>query len=165
MKRSSLILPFCLALFALLFGSVFFPNLRLIAFAPFLAITFWKRSFFTSLWIAALSGLIVDLLTSQVRFGLFSLSYCLTALLLYGRAHKFHEQKPFSLVFFSVFISAVFSLTHALLLALFEGGLPISFLLLSREVFLMSIVDAFYAFFWFTCPLMVYNYRKKVRVS
>lgn len=165
MKRSSLIFPFLLALISLFFSSAFFPTLRLIVFAPFLAITFWKRSFFYSLWIATLSGLMIDLLTTELRFGIFSLSYCLTALIFYGRAQKFHEQKLLSLTLFSVLIAAGFSFIHALLLFFFHQRLPTSFLLLSREIFLMSIIDAFYAFFWFTCPLMIYNQRKKIRVS
>ena len=73
MRQVPLYFPFSLALFFALFGTVFLPHVRLLAFSPFLAPLYNRSSFTASLWIASLCGLAVDLLSSEFRLGIYAL--------------------------------------------------------------------------------------------
>ena len=67
-----------------------------------------RTSLLTSLWLAFLSGLIIDLLSAELRFGTYALNYSLATLILYNQKRHFFEDKPlsplplFTLFFFSL---------------------------------------------------------------
>ncbi len=149
--------PFFLALFSALFGTVLFPDLRLIAFAPFLAFAFMRTSFVTSLWLAFLCGLIIDLLSAELRFGSYALNYCLTTLILYKQKRHFFEEKMLSLALFTLFFSLISTLLQLMLLK----EVPFTWKLALADLFGMPIVDALYALFWFTLPMKAIAYLKK----
>lgn len=86
-KRLDITFGICL-LFALGLP-VLFPLTRLTFFAPFLIIAYYKASLKKCLWVALLCGVIVDLLSSYTRFGLYSVDYCLTTALLYPQRRNF----------------------------------------------------------------------------
>lgn len=156
-----LFLGFVLALSALFLNSLLFPAIRLIAFAPFLALVFQKKTFLASLWIALGCGLLMDLCTTDVRFGLFSLGYLLTALLSYKQRHLFYEERVLTLSFYATLISAIFSILQFSLMTLFNRSLTFTPLVALNNFLLMPIVDGIYAFFWFTCPLFIYTLMEK----
>lgn len=156
MKKTPLIIPFCLALFAALFATVFFPHSRILSFAPFLAIVYMRKNFATSLWIAALCGLILDLLSSQLRFGLYSLNFCLTTLLVYHQKRHFFDDKPLALSLFTALISCISSAVLLFLVCIFDKTFPFNWTLIVSDLIGMSIIDAIYAFFWFTCLIKLY---------
>jgi len=162
-RQVSLLFPFCLALFAAAFASALLPPIKLLAFAPFLAILYNTVTRPTALWIALLCGLGVDLLSSELRLGLHALNYCLTTLLLFKHKRHFFDDKPLSLSLFTLLISAVSTLLQILLIALFEHTLPLSGQLLITDLVIMPLVDAIYAFLWFSCPIMLYLSIKKVQ--
>ena len=141
-----MIFPFLLALAALFF----FPTLSV--FTPFFAIVFQKKTFLQSLWIAALCGLLIDLLSSHARFGLFSLSHLLAAATTYRFRRHFFEEKFFSIPLYTGLIALSLSVFQSLFIC------PLGFLTAS---FLMPLADMVYAFFWFTCPLMIYPLCRK----
>ncbi|NGX37574.1 MAG: hypothetical protein K1000chlam2_00730 [Chlamydiae bacterium] len=147
-----MIFPFLLALFALLFSTSIFPFLRLLVFTPFFAIAFQKKTFLQSLWIAALCGLLVDLMSSNTRFGLYSLSHVICAGATYRFRRHFFEESILSIPLYTGLISFTLSLIQTLLIypSLF-------FSLFFTSCLLMPLADVAYAFFWFTCPLMVYH--------
>src|SRR6185503_489210 len=97
--------PFFLAFTVALVGTVFFPSIRLFAFAPFLALVFMRLDFVKALWTSAATGLIVDLLSSQMRFGAYSCCYALTAFLVYHQKRHFFSDKPLALSLFTALIS------------------------------------------------------------
>lgn len=162
MRQVPLYFSFSLALFFALFGTVFLPHVRLLAFSPFLALLYNRSSFTTSLWIASLCGLAIDLLSSEFRLGIYALNYSLTTLLLYKQKRHFFEDKPLALSLFTILISIVSTILQLLLISIFDRALPLSGKLLITDLIIMPIVDAIYAFLWFSCPMMLFLYIKKI---
>ncbi|HKZ00135.1 MAG TPA: hypothetical protein VJ112_03105 [Rhabdochlamydiaceae bacterium] len=162
MKQVSLLYSFALAVSAALFGTVFFPNLRLMAFAPFLAIVYNRLALTPSLWIATLCGLALDLFSSQMRFGFFSLSYALTTLLIYQQKRHFFDDKPLALSLFTALISIAATCIQLLLSCLFDKQVIFSWKLVMSDLIGMPMIDALYAFLWFTLPIRLYLHIKQV---
>ncbi len=160
MKKPPLYFLFFLALFAALFSSVFFPSIRLAAFAPFLAISYYRLSYPKALWLSYLCGFILDLCSSS-RLGLISLSFVLASALLYFQKRHFFEDKPSALALFSASVAAALALTELFLLYLFDKSLPLSGASFTTEVVLMPLSCGLYAFLWFTCPMRLYTYIQK----
>lgn len=157
MRKVPLILPFLLALFVQLYGSLFLGPLRLIAFAPFFAIAFQRLTLLQSLWMSALIGLLVDLSSSSLKVGFFSLTYTLTSWIAYKQKSHFFEDKPLSLSLYTTFISCLASALQLTLLTLSPSRLPLDPPLVLSDLVAMPLIDGLYAFFWFTCPLGVYT--------
>jgi len=162
MRKIPLYYPFALALFATLFGSVLFPKVHLSTFAPFLAIVYHAAPISRALWIALGCGTILDLLSSELRFGVYALNFVLITLLLYPQKKHFFEDKPIGLSLFTALIAASSTLLQLVLAHLFDRGVPFSSSVIGIDVLLMSVVDGLYAFLWFTCPLKLYTYIKKM---
>ncbi|MBS0604083.1 MAG: mreD [Verrucomicrobia bacterium] len=162
MRQIPLLFPFSLALFVALFGTAIIPHIKLLAFAPFLALLYNRKSFQTSLWIGSLCGLGLDLLSSEFRLGLHALNYCLTTLLLYKQKRHFFEDKPLALSLFTLLISVVSTVLQLVLISVFDRTLPLSGKLLITDLAIMPVVDALYAFLWFSCPIMFFLHVKKI---
>ncbi len=136
--------------------------MKLFAFSPFLAIFFNCSNFQRSLWIASLCGLMIDLLSSEFALGLYALNYCLTTLLLFNQKKHFFDDKPLALSLFTMLISIVSTVVQWVLICIFERGLPLSGKLLLTDLVAMPLIDAAYAYVWFSCPMMLYLHSKKV---
>lgn len=162
MRQIPLYFSFSLAFFAAVFGTVFFPFLHLSFFAPFLALCYHASNLSKSLWIAVVCGVILDLMSSEFKFGLHTLGFVLATLVLYPQKRHFFEDKPLALSIFTVIIAAGLTLLQFVLIHLFDRGISFSALTFLTDVILMSIVDGLYAFLWFTCPMRLYIYIKKV---
>jgi rod shape-determining protein MreD len=162
MRQASLIFSFSLALFFAACGTVFLPRVHLLAFSPFLALLYNNTSFIKSLWIASLCGLIIDLLSSEFRFGVHALNYCLTTLLLFKQKKHFVEDKALALSLFTVIVSVVSTLLQFFLISIFDRALPFSGKLIITDLIIMPIADAAYAFIWFTCPMKLFAHIRKI---
>jgi rod shape-determining protein MreD len=162
MRKIPLYFSFSLALLAAVFGSVFFPYLHLSFFAPFLALSYHAATLSKSLWLALLCGVILDLISSEFKFGLYTLTFVIATVVLYAQKRHFFEDKPLALSIFSSIIAAVLTLLQFVLVHLFDRGISFSTLTVLTDVIFMSIVDGLYAFLWFTCPMRLYIYIKKV---
>lgn len=152
--------PFILALCVALLGTCLFPSVRLIAFAPFLALLFMRANFLSALWISALTGLLLDIFTSQMRFGSYSFCYCLTALFTYHQRRHFFADKPLALSLYTALIACVCTLLELVMQSAGSGKLAFTARLILVDVIGMSLVDAIYAFVCFTLPMKIYNYLK-----
>lgn len=157
MRSRPLVFPFCLSFFALLFAPLFFPTIRLVAFAPFLVFVFLRRPFFPSLWIATFCGLLVDLCNTDTRFGLFSLTYLVTASICYRINAYFFEDSPLSISLYTAFIASVFSIFQMIFLSFFHKSLPFNWQVAFTNFLFMPLLDALYAFIWFSSPLVLYT--------
>lgn len=153
---------FLLALTVAIVGTVFFPAIRLFAFAPFLALVFIRSDFVTSLWMAAVAGLVIDLLSGQMRFGAYSLCYCTTAALVYHQKRHFFVDKPLALSLYTALIASVCSTLELVSLYALDVHPPLNMRLFLTDVIGMSLVDAVYAFLCFTCPMKIYPYLKRL---
>lgn len=162
MRKVPLTVPFFLALAFALFGNLFFPYLRLSAFAPFLAILYNRVHFSRALWIAFGCGLIIDLVSSHTRLGLYGLNLVLTTAALFPQRKHFFEDKASALALFTTLIAALSVLIQLFLIHVFDKGIPISFKTLLSDVVLMSLFDGLYAFLWFTSPMRLYTTIQKV---
>jgi len=162
MRQIPLYFSFSLAFVAAVFGNVFFPYLHLSFFAPFLALCYHASTLSKSLWLSLLCGLILDLISSEFKFGLYTLTFVLATLLLYAQKRHFFEDKPLALSIFTSIIAAALTLLQFVLIHLFDRGISFSALTFVTDVIFMSLVDGLYAFLWFTCPMRLYIYIKKV---
>ena len=145
MKQVPLLFTFALALIYALFGTALLPGLHLAVFAPFLAITLMRKNFVPSLWIAALTGLLLDLMSTHARFGLYALNFCLTVLLLHQQKKHFFDDRPFALALFTALISSVSTLLQYVLLSLFDKKLTVTFGSAMSDLVGMPLLDGVYA--------------------
>lgn len=158
LKKAPLWYPFILALFCVFFGSIILPDFRLIAFSPFFAIVFQRTSYIKSLWICFLCGLILDTFSSQQHFGMYAVCYVLVAGISYSQKKHFFEDKPLALSLFSGLIASISGAALLLLSSMFGRQFPITLEVILSEIFATPILDALYAFVWFTVPIRIYLY-------
>jgi len=144
-----ILLSLTLSLLALIAGQVFFPGFPVLVFAPFCILIIRTKSQGFSLWAATLVGLLYDILSVSAYFGLYSLCYVLTALLVSLFCPRFLKS---SLPLHTMAFSAVYALVHLALFQSFWG--PLAF---ASSLLIMPLVDGLYAFFWHSLPLLLYN--------
>ncbi len=160
-KRNNLvIIYYLLATFSALFLSSILPGFKLIYYSPFLVILFFNTTYPKTLWLASLAGLTIDLLSSTT-FGINAINYTLTAALLY-RFKQFFNDKPINLSIFTLIVSVVYSILQILLLFIFDKGILISWGWIVTDLLFMPLLDALYAFIWFSCPIILYEKTKKI---
>jgi rod shape-determining protein MreD len=156
MRRLPLWVGFSIAFIMALLEGALFPELRLLPFAPFLALSYYRLSFPGALWAALGTGLLFDLMTSEMRFGFYALNFLLVTIIFYHQKKHFFEDKS---VAFSLY-TALISLGSTLLLFPFHD-LSFSLPSLFSDLIVMPLLDGVYAFLWFTTPAKLYNYLKK----
>ncbi len=160
MKLLSLWIPFLLALLFTLMGTAFFPEIRIWTFAPFFAILYHRVSLSKALWISFFCGLLIDCLSSQFYFGLFSLNHVLATFFLYGQKKNFFEDKATAFTLHTILI-AVFLSFFLMLFSCWSHEIAWSMPLIFSDLILMPLIDGLYGALWFTCPLSVILYFKK----
>ena len=158
MKNIPLWFPLSLAILYTLYGSALFPELKLITFAPMLAIVYQRKPYLLALWISLFCGLIVDTVSSQYSFGLYGACYLLTTMLCYHQKKHFFEEKPSAISFFSGLISSVFSFVLIVATYIFQKPVAVSFELTVSDCIISPIFDALYALIWFTVPMKGYSF-------
>ena len=148
--------PFLLACSFFLIQILTAKAVNIIAFAPFLILLFRSTPMLSCLWTAFFCGLIVDLL-SFGPFGVFSLTYTVTCMILYKQRKTLQDDH---LVIFSLFntaFSIIFTTLHIALLFMLGSGFPLNFSLLFVDIILYSFLDGLYALFWFYLPLKFFS--------
>lgn len=143
---------------------VFIPSLRLVFFAPFLVLMFYKKPFTQCLWLAFGCGLFMDLLAPYPRLGVLALTYCLASIGVYRAKARFFEDSSISLpimTFFFVVISTIFEL---FLLKLFTSGPTLSLRWIITDLLMLPLVDALYAWIWFALPAHLLR-RRPIRAE
>ena len=161
LKKTPLFLTFILSCLFLVIGTVFFPFIRFWSFSPFIAVFLYRTSFLKGLWLGFLSGLCMDLFSSQFPFGFFSATHSLTVCLLFKQKRHFFEDKMLSFSLFAALISCVLSLFLLILNPMLGNLIQPSFLTYISDLIIMPIVDGFYAFFGFVFPSYLYATLKK----
>lgn len=153
MIRFPLWLAFLITTFSLILSSIYLPNLRILWFSPCLVLVYQKKNLATSLWIATVLGLILDLFSFSTRMGLYSLLMGVTSLICFPIRMRLFEGRFFSLSIYTAMISAVFGFLELLQFPHLIG--PIN--LLSITV-ILPWIDALYGLLFFSCPLLLLNY-------
>ena len=136
-----LIFFFIFALFVLILqgGGVFFVPFH--AFLPWVCLCILKKPG-QGLFMAALAGAMIDLL-SDCPFGVYPISYTLTAAILLRFRLRFLYTNPLHFTVFNVFGSLVASVLELFFLFLFDRRVPISGQWILCGV---GIMDGLYAF-------------------
>ena len=129
--------------------------------APLIPLVLARYSLAKSRWAALFIGLFMDLITSSAPFGLYSLCFTLTSAFLYKHRRHFFIDKAIGLPSFTFFGSLLSTCIFLLLLALFGAPIPITKQSILADFFFMPALDGVYAFLWFNCPVIAYNYIKK----
>lgn len=154
-KPLSFVLPWTLLI--VLCFPVLLPNWRIMAFAPCLVIIFYQKPLLTSLWIATVCGLLLDLLSSHSHLGLFSVSFCLTTALLYGQQKHFFADSISTLPLMTFFFSVISTTIQAMMLYAFEGKNVFSWSWATTDLLIMPLLDATYGFICFQLPWILFG--------
>jgi rod shape-determining protein MreD len=140
---------------------VLFPLARLTFFAPLLIIACYKTSLKKSLWLALLCGIIVDLLSSYTRFGLYSVSYCLTIAVVYQQRRNFFADSLSTLPIMTFFFASLSTLIMAFLIYSIENKNTLSWGWVLTDLLVMPTFDAIYAFSFFILPALFFGKRQR----
>ena len=139
------------------FATAFFPHIRLVPFAPFLALIIMEKKLIHALWIAAACGLFLDLLQYQDHFGLYALGHVLATLVLYKQRRLLFFHKQFSLPLFATLFALIASGIHYLSL-IFTGTPPFtSWGWLIADTFSTSLLDGLATALFYSLPFELYH--------
>jgi rod shape-determining protein MreD len=135
-----------------------FPSFKIFYLIPFLVRSFYVKPLSICIWLAIGVGFLIDLLSTHMRFGLMSLSYALTALLLYRAKKHFFEDRlttlPIMTFFFSMIAAA---LQWMLLLILDRHIIPLSFTFILTDWVAMPLLDMAFAAISFSLPIFLFG--------
>lgn len=160
MKKPPLWPFFIISFFFAFYSAALLPTYAFLPFAPLIAMALHRLSFPKSLWLAAGSGLIMDLLSSLCPLGFHALISVVVVLCLY-RFRAIFVEKALGLCSFTFIISLLSTLFNRVFLALFGISLPLAWKSCLTDFVIMPFLDSIYAFLWFSCPLMLYHFLRR----
>lgn len=155
LDRKNLLFTCIVTLFFSVAMPVLLPQWRLNYFAPFIIILYYKKTYQMCLWGSFLCGLVIDLLSADLRIGLHALDYCVTTAILYRhRTHFFADSLttlPLMIFLFSVIATAV----QLILINVFEHSAEVSWQWVLTDLLYLPLFDALYGFVLFILPAVV----------
>lgn len=147
---------FFVGLAATLLMPALYPSLKLFYFIPFLIRSYYLKPLSTCLWFSLLVGLILDLLSANVRFGIYSFNYLLTTYVLYRMKRNFFEDSFIAMPSMTYFFSTISTLIQiVLLLILNRQVIPLSFRFVVTDVFLMPLADTAFTLLVYSFPTLL----------
>ena len=158
-KRLDLIFLFTLLL--TLITPSLFPYVKLSFFSPFLIITCYKKRLLSSLWIAVACGLILDLLSSQTRLGVYGLTFCFTLILLYPQKQNFFADSLTTLPIMTFLFASLSSLMMAIVFYSIDMKNVFSWHWVMTDLIAMPAADAAFAFSCFILPALLFGKRRR----
>lgn len=159
LSRKNLLFAFFITLCFQLVVPSLFPQLKLKFFVPFLILAYYQRDLLCSLRYSFFCGLILDLLTAPTKFGLYSLSYLLTTILLYPQRLNLFADNMMTLPIMTFLFSALSSLFELCFLLIFGKPIPLSFQWIFSELLIMPLADTLYSFLVFIFPFYTLGRR------
>lgn len=147
---------FFLAVAMALMQSALFPSISLSAFAPFIALACICAPFRIALWLAALAGFCNDLLGSD-PLGIHTVSAVLVSALLHRFRLRIFKDLALQLCLFSALIAIFTLIFEIIVLFLFDRHISIEGKSLVLDFIEMPFINAAYAFFWFTGPILLWE--------
>ncbi len=140
---------------------LFFSTAKLLYFSPFLVFTFYRCRKIDSLWLALVCGLIVDLLSIQMRFGVHALSYTLTVFLLFDLKNYLFEERWTTLPLMTLLFTFLLNFIQLLVLFYFSSAYsyPLKWMIL--DLFLASMHNLFYTTMAFS--ILFYFFPSKLK--
>ena len=161
LSKKSLVGAFFFGLLGALFHPSTFPFSHINYFIPFIIISFYQKNFLQCLWIALISGVIIDLLATHLPFGITALNYCVATLILFPRKQHFFADSILTLPTMGFMFSFVATLNLFFLHQLFLNPFSMRVVWIGTDLILYPIIDAFLAFFCFTLPSLLHQPKRK----
>ncbi len=158
----SLFSPFLLALLMTIGGKALFPSISFDFFVPFLAMVYCTVSFEKAVGIAIGSALLLDLISSEFRFGFYGLNFFLITLIVHKRRRFFFFDKKSSLVLLTMLIAALSSFFQLFLFYLFDSSISFPVREILKGSLLVAFLDGIYGWIWFLVPMALYAHLKRV---
>lgn len=152
--RRSLVFLTATAAFMLLPGLS--PEARLCFYAPFLVTCYYQSSYMASLWNSVFCGLIVDVF-SDLPFGFNAVGYFLTTLFLYRQRRHFFSDRSLTLPLMTAFFALLSTCMLWMLFYLLGEKPRLTWKMVPGDFFAMPLIDALYAFFFFTFPRSLFG--------
>lgn len=159
LDKKKLRIAFFLSLLLTLGMPSIFPMIRLFFFAPVLIIAMYRYSLISTLWLGLFCGLILDLLSSSSRLGIYSMSFYIALVLLYPQKKNFFADSLSTLSIMTFAFSSISTIAAALILYIVDIDNIFSWRFILCDVFLMPLADAFYSFCVFTLPAWLFGKR------
>ena len=154
----------CLALLATLTMPLLYPALHVLFFLPYLAACCYRHTRQRCTAHAIGCGLVIDCLSSSVRFGLYTTLLALTVWLCYPMRRHFFEERPSTLPLMTCIFSLCWNALFGLTACLTMPDLALGRLWIFTDLIGMAIIDALYAYVCFSLPLMlVYALRRRLK--
>lgn len=150
------IASFFLSLIAYFLKLTSFPMLPILPFIPFLALVSLLKPFSKALLLVTLVGFLVDLLSSD-PLGIHAINYALCLLICFRIRTLFSLESPLQLVLYSALYSFVSTQLQIGLLFLFDRRIEFLGKWWLLQWISLPLIDAMYAFVWFTGPLALYR--------
>ena len=161
LARKRLDVAFVLCLLATVSTPLLAPSMRLQFFSAFLVIAFYKKTLVKCLWFALICGLIIDLLSTQPRLGIYALGYSLTTILLYSQRRHFFADSLSTLPLMCVFFSILSTVFMIFLNYFMEFNMTLSWGWILTDLLIMPFADGLFAFICFILPPLLLGKRPK----
>ena len=161
LQAKSLSLAFIVALLLTLLVPAVAPAWRLSFLVPFLIISFYQKTYITCLWYAFSCGLILDLVLSQERFGLYGLNFTIAAALLHPQKRHFFADSLSTLPIMTTLFSMISTLIQVILMNGLERDLSLGWKWVATDLFFMPIFDGVYSFALFVAPFALFGKRQR----
>lgn len=136
-----------------------FSATRLLFFPSYLICSFYQRPLIGCLLRAMALGLLLDLLSSDSRFGITALNYFLCTLLLYPQKRHFFSDRLSTLPIMTFFFATLSAVLHYLIQLSLEKPVPLTLGLIGTDLLLMPLFDALTAFLLFIAPPLLLGKR------
>lgn len=161
MQKKLIWIFFGFTTFFTLFGTAFITHVRFLPYTAFLAYITSKKPLKSTICYSFLCGLILDLFTTELPFGSYSVMMILSTSSIYPQKWLIFHDKFFSLFLNTFIISFNLSLITWFSKILLGLNSPLSFTIFLREALLMPLFDGVFAFVCLTLPLKGLQILKK----
>ncbi len=140
--------------FGALLWTLFHPfNLMLLP--AFIVISIYQRPLINCLWYACLCGLLIDLLQSDMRFGLHALAYTGATLLLYKQKRNFFADHLTTLPVMTFFFTAATSAAVGFFVKFTGKEILLSWQWIATDLLLLPFFDGVLAFCCYVLPFFL----------
>ena len=154
--------PYLLLSIALhLIMPLFHSSFRVSFLVPLLVILYYQKPLIFCLWMSFLCGLLLDLLSSERFFGIYTSSYCCATALIYPQKKHFFADNLSTLPLLTFFTSGLITGAQILLIYIFQRKIPLNWYWFATNILIMPLVDSMYAFFLFLMPSLLFGKRRR----
>lgn len=135
-----------------------FPAFKLFYFIPLLIRSLYLKPLKKCIWIAFFIGLLLDLLSAHLRFGLYTANYVLTTYILYRFKQNFFEDNFTTLPALTYFFSLISTLLQIFLLLLLDRhNIHFTSQFIFIDLIIMPLCDSLFTICIFSIPQLLFT--------